>query len=294
MKTSWIAVPLVALLWSPLAPAQVPTPEQKQATLAWLAALQKKDGGFAPDGKAGAAATLPATTAAVRAIKYFGGKANLPQCARFVASCYNKVETGFAATPGGKVTPVTTALGLMAGKEVDLTQPEFTVRPVVYLCAHAKAFEEVRLAAAAYEALGSKCDLADNWVAEIVRRRNPDGTYGKGGSLARDTASAVVTLLRLGAKVEHKEKVLDALKAGQRPDGGWAKEGEASELETTYRVMRAFFMFKAPPRDVNACREFVGRCRHKDGSYSVAPGQEPTVSATYFAGIILHWLDHMK
>jgi prenyltransferase beta subunit len=292
---SWIAVPLVALVWSSQAPAQAPTAAQKQATLSWLYSLQKENGGFAPDARPGSRADLRATTSALRAIKYFGGKVkDKPACAKFVASCYDKVETGFAPTPGGKADALTTAVGLMAVKELNLPQAEYAVRPVVYLCAHAKKFEEIRLAAAAYEALGAKCELANNWIAGIVRTHNPDGTYGKGSGAARETASAVVTLLRLGADVEHRDNVLKVLKAGQHADGGWGKGGEGPDLETTYRVMRAFFMLKDHPQDMNACQEFVARCRRPDGSYAVRPGQEGSAGGTYFAGIILHWLDHMK
>src|SRR5262245_62752730 len=55
------------------------------------------------------------------------------------------------------------------------------------------------------------------------------------------TGGAVVAELRLGRAAENKAAVLKALKEGQRPDGGYGKEGaKGSDLETTYRVLRAF------------------------------------------------------
>jgi hypothetical protein len=57
--------------------------------------------------------------------------------------------------------------------------------------------------------------------------------------------------------------------------------------------MRAFHMLKEKP-DVVTLTRFIASCRNADGSYSVAPGQNGNVSATYFAGIILHWLEGMK
>jgi hypothetical protein len=52
-------------------------------------------------------------------------------------------------------------------------------------------------------------------------------------------------------------------------------------------------MLKAKP-DIAACQGFIAKCRNQDGSYGTQPGQPGTVSGTYYAGIILHWLEEMK
>jgi prenyltransferase beta subunit len=291
----WIAIPVLALVCASLTPAQAPTTAQKEATVAWIAACQKDSGGFADNKRPATPASLRATLSAVRALRYFGGELkHRDACAKLVIDCYDRKETGFAPMPGGKADALTTAVGLMAVKELDIKEEEYHVKPVIYLCANSKAFEEWRLAAAAYEAIGAKCELADNWVAAIQRAAKPDGTYGKGDGAARATAGAVVTLLRLGAPVDKRESVLKLLKAGQRDDGGWGKAGEPSDLETTYRVVRAFVMLKDSPRDAAACRAFIGRCRTAEGSYSLRPGQEGAMGSTYFAAIVLHWLDAGK
>jgi hypothetical protein len=49
-------------------------------------------------------------------------------------------------------------------------------------------------------------------------------------------------------------------------------------------------MLKQKP-DENKLREFISKCRNKDGGYGLTPGKESAVSSTYFACIILHWLD---
>ena len=88
---------------------------------------------------------------------------------------------------------------------------------------------------------------------------------------------------------------MQALKKGQRADGAFGKENTSgSDLESTYRILRAFVMLKEKPRDVAALRAFVAKCQNADGGYGVAPGQPSSVSGTYFAGIILHWLADEK
>jgi hypothetical protein len=125
--------------------------------------------------------------------------------------------------------------------------------------------------------------------------RNPDGTFGKDEGLVRATGGAAAAMLRLGGKLEHPDKVLQALKNGQRADGAYGafrSEGTASsDLETSYRVIRSLKMLKEKPADIAKCKAFIGRCRNADGGYGLAPGEKSTVSATYFAGIILHWLE---
>jgi hypothetical protein len=121
---------------------------------------------------------------------------------------------------------------------------------------------------------------------------NADGAFGKVDGMARDAGSTVVVLLRLGGKLDQRDNVLKALKGGQRDDGGFSKAGEkGADLETTYRVLRGFVMVKERPADPDKLRGFVARCRNADGGYGLAPGQPSNVTATYFASIILYWLN---
>jgi hypothetical protein len=133
-----------------------------------------------------------------------------------------------------------------------------------------------------------------DWLAEMNKSRNPDGTYGKDAGQARDTGSVAAMILRSGNKLgdDQRKAVVAALHAGQRPDGGFGKaEAKESDPETTYRVMRAFYLLKEKPKDVEKLKEFVAKCRNADGGYGVGPGQPSTVSGTYYAAAITHWLD---
>jgi prenyltransferase beta subunit len=294
---------MLVLVAVPFCQAQPPIAEQKAATVKYVLSLQKENGGFAADAKTSTQATLPATSAALRAIKYFGGKLEHKEaCENYVRSCHAPGESGYAATPGGEPDVRNTALGLMAAAELGLkvrnpdgSESRKDYPAICYLAARATSFEEIRLSAAALETV-QHVYRPDRWFEAIRQDENFDGTYGKGGNLARDTASAAVTILRLGGKFDGAKRtaVVKAIKEGQRADGGWGKEGEkSSDLETTYRVMRCFYMMKEKP-NIAACHSFLAKCRNDEGSYSVQPGLPGNVSATYFAGIVTHWLEGMK
>src|SRR5207248_380576 len=145
---------------------------------------------------------------------------------------------------------------------------------VKFLAEHAKSFEDLRIAVAGLEAIKTASPNAAAWQEQVEKLWNADGTAGKGDGVARQTASVAVTVLRLGGKLKDPAAMVKALKAGERPSGAFGKEGkENADLETTYRVMRAFKMLKALPADVERVRSFVARCRNTDGGYGVAPGQ---------------------
>src|SRR5438874_1403985 len=111
------------------------------------------------------------------------------------------------------------------------------------------------------------------------------------GSL-RATSGALRALKYFGgapndkkAAAQFVEKCWDA-KAGcfGKDDTG------ASDLESSYRIMRCYHMLKKPPPRPDALREFIAKCRNADGGYGVQPGKPSQVSGTYYAGIILAWL----
>jgi hypothetical protein len=276
-----------------LAPARAQTADQKKATVAYVRGLQQKDGGFAP--AAGQdRSSLRATSAAARVLKYCGDTGPAKPAAPFIARCFEKDSSGFADSPGGKPDVVTTAVGLIAleGYRMPLRPYE---RAAKYLDDNVKGFEQIRIAAAGFEAIHQRPAKADEWLREIAKMRNPDGTYGSGDGKARATGGAVVAVLRLGGKGPHPDAILKSLDAGQRPDGAWGKEGaKGSDLESSYRVMRAYHMLQTgPARPANAdrLRAFIARCRNADGGYGVAPGQKSSVSGTYYAATILHWME---
>jgi len=237
--------------------------------------------------------SLRATSAAVRALKYLALKREIPReaCVRFVESCFDRASGGFADTPRGKPDVVSTAVGAMAVAALDMPVKDYQKGIRAYLGDHVKTFEDIRIAVAGLESIHVVSPHQDDWLEMVIARRNPDGTWGKGAGAARETGSAIVAVLRMKGPVVKRENVLKTLKEGQRRDGAFGHaDAKGSDLETTYRVMRAFVMLKAQPADVEGVRSFVAKCRNDDHGFGVRPNQPSSVAATYFAATIMHWL----
>jgi prenyltransferase beta subunit len=280
--------------------------KRKLATAKWVTALQAPDGGFylAPqDPKLDAAPKpmLRATNGAVRALKYLGVEIpSKDKHAAFVLKCHDP-KTGAFAEPGGKPDVAITSIGVMVATELGIPKEKFA-KAMDYLKANAKTFEEVRIGAAAVEAWGVKdCPFKlDDWmtVAGDYSR-----TTFKGPAPTADQAREFGSLLAFNLRLNPGEKfepgnravVVAPLLAGQRADGGWGKAGEkASDIETTYRVMRALMLLKEKPKDVKKLREFLDAHRNTDGGYATKPGDKSSMSGVYYAVIVSKWLDEMK
>lgn len=257
----------------------------------YLSNLENKDGGFRATAAPGPS-SLGATSAAVRALAYHKLPPRWPDAAKaFVESCYDKASGGFADTPGGKPDVRLTAVGAMAAAALGLADDARKVKLVAYLSENAADYEGIRIAVAGLEALRKPAPKADAWRKQVEALVGPEGTWGTGDGAARDTGGAAVILLRLGVKLKGDASVLKVLDGGQRADGGYGKAGaKASDLETTYRVMRCYHMLGKQPGGPTGLRDFVAKCQNKDGGYGVAPGEPSSVSGTYYALSITHWL----
>ncbi|HEX3314024.1 MAG TPA: prenyltransferase/squalene oxidase repeat-containing protein, partial [Gemmataceae bacterium] len=259
----------------------------RRQTIAYVRTLQDEGGGFRPTARG--TPGLRATIAAVRSLHYLG--ADLPHrydAAKFVASCFDPKTGGFADTPGGKVDVFTTSVGLMSVVALRIPSERYAEPASRYLSAKAKGFEDIRIAVAGFEAIEKSPPKSAEWLAEVKRPQNADGTFGSGTGKARDTGGAVVALLRMGVKIESPEPILAALRAGQRPSGGFGKADAGEDLDSSYRILRCFAMLKAQPAHVDALRTFIAKCRNEDGGYGVAPGHPSNVGGVYYAAIIGH------
>jgi len=281
--TAWSIVAAVAVT-----SARAQTPNELARTSAYVAALQNPDGGFAA--KAGGPSSLGTTSSAVRILKNTGGSIpDVLACIKYVKSCFDEPAGGFAPTPGGKPDVATTASGLMAAVELKVADEAMVDGALEFFAENAKTFEEVRITVAGLEAVQARSSEFERWASEILKDRNDDGTFGKGEGRARETGGKAVALLRLKVKLTKRDAVAAFLKSAQRPDGGWSKGEGESDLETTYRVMRFFYMTKESP-DLDKLSAFVARCRHSDGGYGPQPGADASLPGTYFATTVLRWV----
>jgi len=273
-------------------PVRGEAPERQKTAVAYLQKLQQKDGGFAPSVDQ-PVSSLHATDGAVKALDHFGGEIpDKAACADFVKSCFDQASGGFSDQPGGKTSVEATALGIIVVVELKIRAEAAEAAAAKYLSENVKTFEEIRIAAAAFEALGKRPTQADAWLKQIAKLRNADGTYGKGDGAARDTGGAVAAVIRLGGKVDHPDAAIKAMRAGQRADGGFGlQDSSASDLPTSYRVMRSLHMLKSQPKDADRLRAFLDSCHNADGGYGVAKGKPSSASGTYYVSSILQWLD---
>ena len=267
-------------------------------SIAYVQKLQTDGGGFLAQAQLSDKKTMPtlrATSAAVRALHYLGGDIkNKDACIKFVKDCYDPESGGFSDVPKGKPGVFETAIGLMAVVELKMPLEKYEGGATKYLAENAKTLEEIRIAAAGFEATKKESPKQKSWLRLVLKSTLLD----REPSNARTAASTVVTIMRLEGKSPDAAACLKVLNNGQKQSGGWGNEDGKiafeADLETTYRVMRCFVVLKARPDNVKGVRAFVASCRNDDGGYGIAPGQPSSVSATYFASIITHWLNEMK
>lgn len=278
--------------------------DARKATAKWILAQENPAGGFylAPQDPNIDAAPRPglrATSGAVRALKYLGAEIpNKDKHAAFVLGCFDPKTGGFAE-PGGKPDVTITSVGVMAAAELGIPKEKYA-KAMDYLKENAKTFEDVRIGAAGVEAWGVKdCpfDLKP-WfqIAEKERRSwKIAGRVGDGSGQSRSLGSYKAFRLRLGQAADINAEDEPWMGDTQWSDGGWGKEGEkASDLESTYRVMRALMLLKEKPKDAKKLRAFVESHRNKDGGYAPKPGEKSNMSGAYYATIITKWLDGME
>jgi poly(3-hydroxybutyrate) depolymerase/prenyltransferase beta subunit len=263
------------------------SPAENAQTAAFTAKHQNPDGGFAP--KPGQPSTIGATNSALKILKHVGGSVpDILGCVAFVKSCVHP-GGGFSQTPGGKPDVQATAVGLMAATDLKIHDPVMIRQAVVFLGQNARSFEEVRMSIAGLEAVGVSSPDVPRWFNQIQALRNPDGTFGSGAEKAFATGGSAAAILRAGLKLDKKEAILAAIRAGQKPDGGWSRTDGPSDLSACYRIVRGLYMMRELP-DADRLLGFIARCKKSDGSYSNTPDAPGDLGGTYTATIITYWI----
>jgi len=265
--------------------ARAQSPAEFAQTAAYVGSLQNPDGGFAS--APGQPSSLGATNSAVKILGYVGGSIpDVLKCIEYVKSC--RVDGGFAPAPGGKPDSLTTSIGLLVVGELKIADRELIDGAIAYFHENAKEDEQVRMAIAGLEGVDAKSPDMPRWVEQIEKLGRPDGTVAEGPDQAFKAGTIAATVLRAGGSLKNREVLVAAMKAGQRPDGGWSKGDGPSDLGSSYRIVRALYMMKERP-DLDRLRSFIASCRKPDGTYSSTPGGEGNLGGTYTASILTYW-----
>ncbi len=275
------------------------SPELKQETVKYILSLQQEDGGFRASlpsvAKRNMRSSLRATTAAIRALRYMHETPkDWDKIKQFVESCYDQKSGGYADFPCGPPDLFSTAVGLMALVELKLDKSAHARTAVTFLVNNAQLFEDIRIAAAGLESIQSfPKETVEAWLALVAKLRNEDGSYGRPAGDVRMTGSALALLWRIGGRLDDAPRLrtLAIILDGQNLDGGFGKaKAKTSDLDSCYRVVRALILLKEKPKKKHEMLDFIKKCRNSDGGYGLAPGQESSIGATYYAAILNHWL----
>ena len=280
---------LTILLTACLAAPPALTDAEKQATADYLATLAGPDGGYSR--QAGQPTSLRALRGVNKCLTLLGKSLPDPEKSKkFADSC--RVEGGFADRPGGKPDVTSTAVGVMAAVELGMPAGD----ELRFVDERAKEFEEVRIGAGAFEAAGKLPGRMKEWEAVVrdqaeLRKRI---RLTKGG-MVRMIGGETAALLRLKLDLMDKAGATDMLRTGQANDGGFntGPDDAPSDLETTYRVMRALHMLGAEAAKPDELVAFIAKCRNADGGYGTKVGEASSASGAYYALTVLKWLGRL-
>lgn len=272
------------------------------STVQFVKSCHQADGGYC-NSPATQVTSLSATSAALRILGYLKSKPEqLSKTKAYCWACFDRDNGCFRDRPDGKPSYRSTAVGVMA---IVALKERFTDQDrerVLHSLYNSEQPEDIRLGAAAVEALVVDKQLSSvppNWLEKLNavfgKHHNADGTYGMGYEQARNSAGYLAAYLRLGYPHSSKHSVLNLVKDSQLNSGGWVNEKGALDLEATYRVMRCLYLLQCHDVKVlDRCGKLVADLNQKDGGYSL-PGQNAsTISATYFALSIRHWLLELR
>jgi hypothetical protein len=237
-----------------------------------------------------------ATSAAVRTLAKL--RSEIPHRQKVEKYLLEKrdAQSGGFAEVGAQPNVVVTSVAILGAVDLGIKK-ELLTPSILYLAKQAKTFEEVRIAAAAVEAwdVNTKLINLQEWekiIHEEGHQVPPKDLDAKNG-LARSAGSIIACRLRLGIPVDKdsKNQIMKVLLDGQREDGGWGQYHQRnSDLETTYRVMRALHLLKIKPKNIEDLKNYLGKHRHESGGYGATPGAAPRINTTYYVTMIAHWL----
>lgn len=261
----------------------------------FIASHRAETGGYCT--QKGSNPSLRATFQARKALKTLGIAPVKPELdVKFAKECIEEDTHLFLDRPGEKPSALFSAAGIMTFVALGIHESP-DLQPAIeankrYLQVQAKSFEEIRLGAAAFEALGHAPPVRREWIHQLRKNQSAEGGFGPLNSRLKDTGGVVAGLLRLGEGFSDKDKqvYLEYLLEGQGQAGGFGMTSEsASDLDSSYRVGRAIWMLGGSPDQVKM-KMFLKKCQTANGGFADRPGEEGTLADTYRAVMIASWL----
>ena len=128
----------------------------------------------------------------------------------------------------------------------------------------------------------------DRKSAEAAKR---DGTFGK-DSAGPALRAAPWCPVADGGEGDNTETIIKTLQEGQRRNGGFGKDGLGERRGSGNLLPHSAAFHAQGPAQGRRRHAFL--CRQvpqQDGGYAVAPGMQSSLSGTYYAANIRHWLE---
>ena len=208
-----------------------------------------------------------------------------------LTSCLPRCERRVCFGARREAEVITTAVGLMAASELKIASPEMVKEAIGFLGKNAQGVRgSSDWRSQASSPFTPPRPIFRGGSSRSRPLRQPDGAFGQEPFPAKPyaTGGAAAAILRMGLKLENRDAVINAIKAGQRPEGAWSKDDSPPDLGASYRVMRALYMLREKP-DVDRLLSFVKGFRQSDGSYASKPGGAGDLGGAYTATIIVRW-----
>ncbi|HEY2785447.1 MAG TPA: prenyltransferase/squalene oxidase repeat-containing protein [Fimbriiglobus sp.] len=264
---------------------------QRQQTLKYVASLYDAETG-AYKADTSSKPSLRACNGAAKVTRYLGGMvADKEKTAAFVRKCYDP-KTGAFAEPGGKPDAIITSIGVITAVEFGVPKEKFP-KALEYIKENAKTFEDVRMGAAAVEALNVKPKWREEWIKFAIDHADKTREQVNGPENRLLFGSLGALLMRLGVTLNESAINVRNIAGDQSEDGAYGKT-KNSDLSSTYKVMRFLSMTKVKPTEPAKLKSFIAKCRNADGGYGVEPGKLSSVGGTYYAVTVLHWLAELE
>ncbi len=211
-------------------------PHEQKETITFLTSLKDTTGGYTDTPFAPAA--LQPTLSVCKALKYFGiAPQNPDDIFNFVTNCFDSATGAYIDTSSTRPTVFATAIGLLLLHSIGATEALTKQYPAAmqFMSRNATIREEHFMVIAVIDECKLDIPVPASTIAFLRAMQEENGTFGKS---VLNNAIIASALIRAKESLKNPQAVAQLLLSGQQQDGGFADKEGASELGTSYGVMR--------------------------------------------------------